>query len=462
MRTEAPAARRRLLTTACATSFATLALTLPLAGCAPQGSSAADKRTVSYWMWDAAQQPAYEACARAFHKKNPGLRVEITQIGFDYYWTKLTASFIAGTQPDAFTNHVTKYPQHEKLGVLNPLDELGPTRGIKASDFQPGLAKPWVGRDGHRYGAPKDWDTVGVFYDRKLTKAAGISDAELGSLSWNPEDGGSFEKTLARLTLDANGKRGDEPGFDKDKVVRYGLATGDAGGDTHGQTQWSAFAGSAGWSYTNKNPWGDQYNYGQDRFQKTLAWYFGLAKKGYMAPLEDYSDTNYPETQLGSGKAAFAMEGSWKLRTFAGLKGVDLGIAPTPKGPTGKRASMMGGLADSVTKGAKNKQGAAKWVAFLASDECQNLVGKDATVFPATREGTAKAIATNRKEGLDVSPFTRHIKEKTTFSFPVTDYAADISAIMIPTMQEIYGGGAPASSLDETNEQINFLFQQHN
>jgi multiple sugar transport system substrate-binding protein len=462
MRTEGRGARRRLLTTACATSFAALALTLPVAGCAPQASSGADKRTVSYWMWDAGQQPAYEACARAFHKKNPGLQVKITQIGWDSYWTKLTSSFIAGTQPDVFTNHVSKYPQYEKLGVLSPLDELGPTRDIKASDFQPGLAKPWVGRDGHRYGAPKDWDTVGVFYNRKLTRAAGISDAEFGDLAWNPQDGGSFEKTLARLTVDADGKHGDEPGFDKDKVVRYGLATGDAGGDNNGQSQWSAFTGSAGWHYTDKNPWGEHYNFDQKRFQKTIAWYFGLAKKGYLAPVEDYSDTNHPETQLGSGKAAVAMEGSWMLRTFDGLKGIDLGIAPTPKGPAGKRASMMGGLADSVTEGAKNKQGAAKWVAFLASKECQNLVGKDATVFPATREGTAKAIATNRKRGLDVSPFTRHIKEKTTFSFPVTDYAADISAILHPTLQAIYGGDAPVSSLDETNQQVNFLFQQDN
>ncbi|MGH3313079.1 MAG: ABC transporter substrate-binding protein [Streptomyces sp.] len=449
-------------TTACAVSFATLALALPAVGCAPQDAAGADKRTISYWMWDASQQPAYEACAKAFHKENPGLRVNITQIGWDYYWTKLTSSFIAGTQPDVFTNHVAKYPQFEKLGVLSPLDELGPTRGIKASRFQPGLAKPWMGRDGHRYGAPKDWDTVGVFYNKKITRAAGVSDAELRDLAWNPRDGGSFEKTVARLTVDANGKRGDEPGFDKDKVVRYGLATNDAGGDNHGQTQWSSFAGSAGWRYTDKNPWGEHYNYGQKRFRNTIDWYFGLAEKGYLAPLKDYSDTNHPETQLGSGKAALAMHGSWMLSTFAGLKGVDLGIAPTPKGPTGKRASMMGGLADSIPKNAKNKAGAAKWVAFLASDECQNVVGKNAIVFPATREGTEKATAAHRKNGLDVSAFTRHLEEGTTFSFPVTDHAADINGMMTPAMQDLYAGDSPPSSLTETNRQINFLFQQNN
>jgi multiple sugar transport system substrate-binding protein len=461
MRLSTPAPRRRRRT-ACAASAAALALILPVTGCASQEPSAAGKRTVDYWMWDASQQPAYEACARAFHKKNPGLRVKITQIGWDSYWTKLTASFIAGTQPDAFTNHVTKFPQYERIGVLSPLDELGPTRHLEDSDYQPGLAAPWKGRDGHRYGAPKDWDTIGVFYDRKDTKAAGLSDAELASLEWNPRDGGSFEKAVARLTVDADGDRGDEPDFDKDKVVRYGLATNDAGGDNHGQTQWSAFTGSAGWRYTDRKLWGERYNYGQERFKKTIAWYFGLAEKGYMAPLEDYSDTNHPETQLGSDKAALAMHGSWMLRTFDELKGVDLGIAPTPVGPTGERASMMGGLADSVTKDAENRRGAAEWVAFLASEECQTIVGEDAMVFPATPEGTEKAIATHRRNGLDVTPFTRHIEEKTAFPFPVTDHAADIAAIMTPAMQDIYGGGAAVSSLDEVNDQINFLFQQDN
>lgn len=442
-----------------ATAVAMSLLALSAAGCAPQKQAGSDGRTISYWMWDANQLPAYEACAAAFEKENPDRRVEISQIGWDSYWTKLTASFIAETEPDVFTNRVNMLPQFIDLGVLSPLDELGPTRDIKASDYQPGLAESWIGRDGHRYGAPKDWDTVAVYYNKKMTRAAGISDSEVDSLSWNPEDGGSFEKTIAHLTVDANGVRGDEPGFDKDHVARYGLATNDAGaGD--GQAQWSAFTGSAGWDYTNKKQWGDHYNYDQKSFQDTIAWYFGLAEKGYMAPFEAYSDSNHPETQLGSGKAALALHGSWMLRTFAGLKGVDLGTAPTPKGPTGQRASMMGGLADSITKNAKNKRGAAEWVAFLASDKCQTLVGKDATVFPATRAGTRAAIAEHRGNGLDVGPFTRHIEDGTTFTFPVTDHAADIEAIMLPAMQDIYANGAPVSILDDANRQINYLLQQ--
>ena len=55
--------------------------------------------------------------------------------------------------------------------------------------------------------------------------------------------------------------RGDEPGFDKNRVAVYGLGIQDAGtGD--GQTQWSPFTCSAGdWFYTNKETWGNHYRY---------------------------------------------------------------------------------------------------------------------------------------------------------------------------------------------------------
>ncbi|QNE35251.1 ABC transporter substrate-binding protein [Leifsonia shinshuensis] len=454
-RTRTRTRSRRLA--AAATAVAT-ASALLLSGCAA-GSPSEPKNTVSYWLWDSNQLPAYEKCAAGFEKENPGLTITITQLGWNDYWTKLTAGFIAGTQPDVFTDHISKFAQFVDLGVLQPLDELDATKGIDDSIYQPGLAGSWMGPDGHRYGTPKDWDTISVFYNKKVTTAAGVSDAQLNDLSWNPTDGGSFEKTLAHLTIDKNGVRGDQPGFDKNHVATYGLATNDAGG-FDGQTQWSSFTGSTGWNYTDKNPWGTHYNYDDKRFQDTISWYFGLAKKGYLAPFTDFSASNGPEVQLGSGKAALSMNGSWMISTYAKLKGVDLGIALTPTGPTGKRASMLNGLADSITKNAANKPGAAKWVAYLASPACQNVVGQQGIVFPAAKSGTLNAIAAYKARGIDVTPFTKQVADKTTFSFPITNYAADVAALMVPAMQNVYANGAPVSTLTTTNKQIDQLFQQ--
>jgi hypothetical protein len=50
--------------------------------------------------------------------------------------------------------------------------------------------------------------------------------------------------------------------------------------------QRSAFAGSAGWQATDKNPWGTHFNLDQPALQDTLAWYYGLVRKGYMATFD--------------------------------------------------------------------------------------------------------------------------------------------------------------------------------
>ncbi|MEH0573643.1 ABC transporter substrate-binding protein [Streptomyces sp. B21-108] len=436
------------------------ALALSLAtGCAQGGSGGASAHTVTYWLWDANQLPAYQACAKGFERENPGLDVRITQLGWSDYWTKLTAGFIAGTQPDVFTDHIQKFGQFADLKVLEPLDDLG----IENSAYQPGLAANWTGQDGHRYGAPKDWDTVALFYDANSAKAAGLTAGQLDDLSWNPKDGGTFEKAIARLTVDRNGRRGDEPGFDKHHVKVYGLAS-QGGGNGDGQTQWSMFTASAGWSYTEKARWGTHYQYDSKTFQSVVKWYFGLAKKGYMAPFSDYNvQSNQGNTQVAAGKAAATFDGAWMISTYHGFKGKDIKAALTPVGPTGKRATMMNGLADSITKGAHNKAGARKWVAYLASDACQSVVGKYGVVFPATPAGTQAAIAAYKKQGVDVSAFTEPVADKKdfrTFSYPITNYAADVTALMQPAMEDIYGNGKPVSSLDETNSQINLILDQ--
>ena len=64
-----------------------------------------------------------------------------------------------------FTDHLSKYAQFVDLEVLRPLDDLAPTADIQDGDYQEGLAELWKGQDGKRYGAPKDWDTIAIFYD---------------------------------------------------------------------------------------------------------------------------------------------------------------------------------------------------------------------------------------------------------------------------------------------------------
>ena len=444
-----------------------LALSLALSACvggiedstdaAAAGDAGSGSGEVNYWLWDSSQQPAYQACADAFHAANPEVTVKITQLGWDDYWTKLTAGFVSGTAPDVFTDHLSKYPEFLSNNQLLPLDDLVAKDKVATDIYQPGLAELWVGADGKRYGMPKDWDTIAVFYNKDMADAAGLTKEQLDSLAWNPTDGGTYEQAIAHLTVDANGVRGDEPGFDKNNVKTYGLGLNKSGGGD-GQTQWSMYTGSVGdWTYTNKQTWGDHYNYDSPQFQETIGWFRSLIDKGYMPPLEKTlgaSDTD----QFGAGNYAMITEGSWNTNGITGSKGLNVGIAPTPIGPTGHRASMFNGLGDSIWSGSQNQAAAWKWVKFLASPACQDIVGNAAVVFPAIPSGTNAAEAAFNAKGIDVSAFTQQVKDKTTFLFPLTDHGAAISQIMLPAMDSVMNYSADPDSLSDANDQVNSLF----
>ncbi|WP_316669972.1 extracellular solute-binding protein, partial [uncultured Propionibacterium sp.] len=162
--------RARITRRTALTTLAAGAAALPLSSCSSGGGDSAG--AVEYWMWDANQQPAYQACAERFEEKT-GITVNVTQTGWDDYWTKLTAAFIAGTGPDAFIDHISKFAQFVDLDVLVPLDEQEAWSDVDESAFQEGLIDLWRGEDGHQYGCPKDWDTEAVFYNKDMLADAG-------------------------------------------------------------------------------------------------------------------------------------------------------------------------------------------------------------------------------------------------------------------------------------------------
>jgi len=261
---------------------------------------------------------------------------------------------------------------------------------------------------------------------------------------------------IAHVTVDVNGKRGDEPGFDKTRVKVYGLGL-DGAPDNYGQTTWSMYTGTTGWTFTDKNPWGTHYNYDKPEFQNTIAWMRSLIEKGYMPSVQSVTGANSGDI-FGAGKYAMITNGSWMIGQMFGYKGVEVGLAPTPIGPNGKRSSMYNGLADAVWVGSKNKPAAIKWVEYLGSAAAQDVVGKRGVVFPAIPSATQNAQAAFKAKSVDVNSFLIQVQDGTTFLFPITDHAATIIASMSAAIQAVLTGQAQPSSLTAANQQVNALF----
>lgn len=448
--------RRR---TAAALALTSLAGVLAACGPAeaPEGEGAGPV-TLTYWMWDSAQLPAYQACATDFEAANPDIRINIEQYGWGDYWTQLTARMVAENAPDVFVDHTQQFGKFVEYDQLLDLDPLVERDAVDLDIYQDGLVGLWEGPESGRYALPKDWDTEGLFYNSTMLTEAGYTADDLDSLEWNPTDGGTFEAFLARMTVDGNGVRGDEAGFDPDDVAVYGMGYGEAGAG-YGQVQWSPFALSNGWVYSDEHPWPTSFNYGDPAFIETIRWYRSLIEKGYMPPFAVATSGIGGTDALANGAYATVVEGSWNARNVIEREGVELQVAPTPIGPSGQRASVVNGLGDSIWAGTPNPEEAWLWVKHLASPQCQLSVADAATVFPASVAATDRAIEAFNALGINAEAFSVHIEDGTTVPSPVVDQWAQLTTIMQPTMDRIFSFGADPDALVDAGQRVNELWE---
>ena len=79
---------------------------------------------INYWLWDNNQRPSYEACAAAFEKQNPDIKIKITQTGWFDYWSALSTAFVSGTAPEVFWDHLSRYPEFISNNLLVDLAPL--------------------------------------------------------------------------------------------------------------------------------------------------------------------------------------------------------------------------------------------------------------------------------------------------------------------------------------------------
>jgi ABC-type glycerol-3-phosphate transport system substrate-binding protein len=434
--------RPRILATL-ATAAATVLLA---AGCSNGSGSSSGSATINWWTWDPNQASAYQLCANAFEKANPGVTVKISQYDVSDLFTKLTADMVAGDAPDAFQDSVQYFPTYAKQGQLLALDPYIASSKYDLSQFSVGV-NAWKYTDGKQYGLPLDWAATAIYYNSGLLQKAGYTQQSIDSLTWNPTDGGTFGKMIAHLTVDKNGVRGDQPGFNKNDVAVYGM-TGLNADDFIGQMTWADLTPTTGWTIGNKADWPTQFNYNDPRFVQTMDWIKNLATAGYIPPFGQYTQANGQSSVsdselLGSGKVAMTMDGSWSASTYAKLSGLTTGIAPTPIGPDGKRAVMSNSNGNTIWAGTKNPQQTWNWVSYMGSAQCQTMAAeKNGSFFPSIPASMTAMSASLAKQGLNLSVFTQYEQQNSLYTSTAYANGAQLESELQPLLDQFFGGSA--------------------
>ena len=345
------------------------------AACGKKEASATSggKKTLSFMIWDKNQEPGMSAIARAFEEKNPGVEIKVQVTGWDEYWTKLEAAATGGSLPDIFWMHSTRFYDYANNNILL---EVGDTIGDGYKNFPEDLVKLYE-FNGKNYAVPKDFDTIGMFYNKALFDKAGVPYPD-GTWNWE-----QFLDTAKKLT--------------KDGV--YGIA---APMDAQ-QGYWNSIYQNGGNVIDGKKS-----GYDLKASQEGLQWWLDLSMKEKVSPTQaQFSETD-AYAMFMSGKVAMVSLGSWMVPGIEQNKefAKNVGVTYLPKGKVS--ASIYNGLGYSAAASTKYPEEVKAFLKFTATEEANLLQAKYASAIPAYN-GTQQGWVDHNKD-MDLKIFVDQLK----------------------------------------------------
>lgn len=332
------------------TSAASDALALPA-----DKSISAD---ISYAIWNPKQEPAMEAVVQKFQEQYPNVKVNIavTPSKGNQYWTKLQTQAKGGNLPDVFWMNGPNVQLYASNGQLQSLQGLYDTGSLDAGNY-PGALSEMYTFEGTKYGVPKDYDTIGLWYNKKIFKEAGV-DEPTGDWTW--DDFHSAAKTISDK-------------FKSQGIYGAALETGT------GQPSWYVLMEQQGASAISAD--GKKSGYDTEAAEKSIQFMTDLMKDGSSPSIQQLSDTDANQ-RFANGELGMYWGGSWQTALFKDSAAKDdITAAPLPRGE--RQATIIHGLANVISATSKNKEAAAAFVTYLGSKEAAEIQAEAGTVIPA-------------------------------------------------------------------------------
>ncbi|MGY4991172.1 extracellular solute-binding protein [Streptomyces sp. NEAU-L66] len=323
--------------------------------------------TVTFWdTSNDAEKATYRKLAEGFQKQHPKVRVKYVNVPFGDANAKFkNAAGGNSGAPDVMRTEVAWVADFANLGYLAPLD------GTPALDTTDDYLPQAVGSTkfkGKTYAAPQVIDTLGLFYNKKLLKDAGVEVPKTFE-----ELSKAAKKIKAKTGATALYLRGDDPYW----FLPYLYGEG-----------------------------GDMVN----ARDKVVEIDDGAGVKAFKT-IKDLVDskaavtdaTDGQENQLKAlkdGDVAMAVDGPWDIegaragKAFKDKK--NLGVAPVPGGSSAQ-GSPQGGWNLSVYAGSKNLQASYAFVKYMSSAKVQQETNEKLSLLP-TRKSVYDVPAVKNNE----------------------------------------------------------------
>jgi multiple sugar transport system substrate-binding protein len=359
--------------------------------------------TIQWWTpnWD---EPESREMAAEFEADNPGTKVELVITDWDTYKSKITTAISANNAPELYTVLTTDVVPFAKQGFLEPLDEWIDKESINRDDFLPS-ALEIASTEDKVYGLPFRHDGSGMYYNVDMLKAAGYEEF--------PETWDEFVAMCKDLT--------------KDNV--YGFAW-PLGNQPNAVTRFVQQLYTAGGDLFNED--GTRVLLDSPEAVEALNNIVSSIQEGYASPNSLEYDNTKMRAAFGAGQLATMLSGPFDIDALKEeYPDLNFKTAVIP-GKDGMAVTTANGWALIMSANNKNKETAAKLLAYLVTPENQARLTDS---FPASKT----ALEYEQFSTEELKPFAKQLEKSK--AEPTHERWAEIEPIIYSYMQQAVSGG---------------------
>lgn len=395
------------------------------------------KTIVTVRIWGDQIAAAYRQSFQEFSRTHPDIDVHVNLVAYSTYFNTLRTDVAGGSADDIFwlsNAYLAAYADSGRL--LDIGAALGPTA---VSDWERPVVEQFT-RNGTLWGVPQLTDAgIALYYNADLLGAAGVDPAQLSTLRWGPDERDTLRPVLARLTVDADGNRGDSQGFDAGRVRQWGY---NAANDPQGI--YLNYIGSAGGVFQR----GDEFAFDNPGAVTAFQYLVDLINRDHVAP--PAADTNdngdFSRNQFLAGRMALFQSGTYNLAPVARDARFRWGVALMPSGPAG-RVSVTNGIAAAGNAASRHPDAVRRVLAWMGSRQGNEYLGRYGAAIPAVSSAQPVYFHYWATRGVDVTPFFTVLNGPRIAAPGGAGFAAGNDALQ-PYFDEMFlGRGDVASTL---------------
>ncbi len=358
-----------------------------LSGCSKKDSSASAKGgqdgvvTLTMLGWEIYQKPGMVALAEEYMRQNPNVKINVDISAWGEYWTKLEAMANTNTLPDIFWMHTNEFERYAEAGLLADITDLydDVEDNYYYNHFPSNLVLNAT-YEGKIYGVPKDWDTIGLAYNKDIFDEAGL---EYPDETWTWD-------TLKEASITI-----------KEKTGKYGMMA-----PQNEQEGYLNLIYQAGGYYLNEDI--TKSGFMEAGTIKGMGEWISWNTDYDFSPTQAELSELYTFERFFAETGAMLYMGSWGINNmYINYPDLNWDIAVLPRCPDpvsgDGRASIYNGLSYATGSGNKNLDVVKDFLKFLGTEEAAIIHGANGAAIPAYN-GTGDSWI-NNYEGKNVKAF---------------------------------------------------------